>query len=175
MSWSVELRHIIHSCCKTALFILRGPSFQFQIQIPITSFRPETNTLHFFLEAPDVLLDLSLPRWSTHALHIPKEGINVWKAAFIRLDGIFHFSPEVCQDFVEQLRIQISVRSPLSSLLLFSHAQSNRHATSHSMFSVGPLDISWSSATTISGHSHISRHCPNTSTRRGGVCLLVIP
>jgi hypothetical protein len=63
------------------------------------------------------MLNLSLPRWTTHALHAPKEGSNAWKAAFIRLDGSFHFSPDVRQDFVEQLRMQVSVRLWLSPLL----------------------------------------------------------
>lgn len=54
-------------------------------------------------------MDLSLPRWSTHALHAPKQGNNLGKIGVFRIDGSYRYFADVREEHVEQLKLTFTV------------------------------------------------------------------
>lgn len=79
------------------------------VTIPSNTFRPETTSIPFTVSAPDLVVNLSLPRWSTHALHPQKEGISILRTRLFSLGGSYRFFAEVRNDYVEQLKLDIQV------------------------------------------------------------------
>jgi hypothetical protein len=124
-----------------ALLTARGTRLQNITEIPSDTFRPESTTIPFSVEIPDVSLNLSLPRWNTWALHAPKDGHNLAKVRVLKLDGFFRYFSEVREDNVEQLKLTITVRR----LLPFAGQRLTfffRPATLHIKVWVGRFDIS---------------------------------
>ncbi|KAF5386043.1 hypothetical protein D9615_002215 [Tricholomella constricta] len=58
----------------------------------------------------DVSASLSLPRWNTNALHAPKEGNSLANIHFFRIDGSYEYFAEVWETYVEQLKLNFTVR-----------------------------------------------------------------
>ncbi|KAJ7287460.1 hypothetical protein C8J57DRAFT_1431026 [Mycena rebaudengoi] len=95
---------------ENALLTARGLRLKNVTEIPSDLFRPESTTIPFFLEIPDIALSLSLPRWNTYALHAPIEGSSLAKVGVLRLDGFYRYFSEVREDHVEQLKLTLTVR-----------------------------------------------------------------
>lgn len=93
----------------SALLILRGPHLRTSTTIPANVFRPEFTSISFTVAAPDLVANLSLPRWSTHASH-RKTGTNVFKTSTLNIVGSYRYFSEVLAENVEQLRLDFDVR-----------------------------------------------------------------
>ncbi|KAJ6586994.1 hypothetical protein DFH09DRAFT_241649 [Mycena vulgaris] len=95
---------------ENALLTARGARLKNVTEIPSDTFRPESTTISFSIEVPDVSLNLSLPRWNTWALHAPKDGHSLAKVRVFRADGFYRYFSEVRDDHVEQLTLTLTVR-----------------------------------------------------------------
>ncbi|KAF7376210.1 hypothetical protein MSAN_00036100 [Mycena sanguinolenta] len=95
---------------ENALLIARGTRLKNVAEIPSDTFRPESTTIAFSVDIPDVAIDLSLPRWNTWALHAPPDGNSIAKARVMKIDGFFRYFSEVRDDTVEQLKLSITGR-----------------------------------------------------------------
>lgn len=92
-----------------ALLTTRGTYFNVKADIPSNKYCPESTTIPFSLEAPDVSFSLSLPRWNTNALHAPKKGNHLAKVRSLRLEGSYQYFSEVRKENVEQLKLKFMV------------------------------------------------------------------
>ncbi|KAF5370617.1 hypothetical protein D9758_002040 [Tetrapyrgos nigripes] len=95
----------------TALFTLFGMRCQSIVKIPSNVFRPDSTSVTFSVEIPNVSINLSLPRWNTNALHAPKEGNNLANIGSFSIDGSYLYYSEVHQDNVEQLKLAFTARN----------------------------------------------------------------
>lgn len=77
--------------------------------IPSNVYRPESTTIPFSLDVPNVSLKLSLPRWNTNALHAPKDGNTLAKVGSFRLEGSYMYFAEVHEEHIERLQLMIMV------------------------------------------------------------------
>jgi hypothetical protein len=124
-----------------ALFTARGTRLKSFTEIPSDTFRPESTTIPFSIELPDVSLNLSLPRWNTWALHAPKDGSSIAKVRVLKADGFYRYFSEVRDDNVEQLKLTITV-CPFLFPLKGSLTLLFRRATSLIKAWVGRFDTS---------------------------------
>ena len=122
-----------------ALFVLHGPRLKAEATVPSNVFRPDSTEIRFSLEAPNLLLDLCLPRWNTYALHVPKEGSSLAKTHTGRIEGSYRYHSDVREEYIDQLKLSITVR--LCSLL-FSLCFISRLQMSSTNFSDGRFAIS---------------------------------
>ncbi|KAG5648496.1 hypothetical protein DXG03_003107 [Asterophora parasitica] len=95
---------------ENALITLRAPSINLKTDIPSNQYRPESTTIPFSVEVPNVSATLALPRWNTNALHAPPEGSSFGNILFFRLDGSYEYFAEVRENFVEQLKLNFNIR-----------------------------------------------------------------
>jgi hypothetical protein len=91
------------------LLTARGARLKSVTEIPSDTFRPESTTIPFSIDVPDVALNLSLPRWNNWALHAPKEGSSLAKVRVFRADGFYRYFSEVRDDYVEALKLTLTV------------------------------------------------------------------
>jgi hypothetical protein len=92
-----------------ALVVLRGARFSHEAQIPVDKYRAETTTIPFFIEVPELSINLSLPRWNTHALHAPIQGNTIATTGFLRLDASHRYFAEVRKENVDLLSLNFTV------------------------------------------------------------------
>ncbi|KAF7288717.1 hypothetical protein HMN09_01377700 [Mycena chlorophos] len=95
---------------ENALLIARATRLRSVVHIPSDTFRPESTTVPFSIEAPDLAVNLSLPRWNTWALHAPKDGNSIGKVRVLKFEGSYRYFSDVAVDHVEQLKLNITVR-----------------------------------------------------------------
>lgn len=93
-----------------ALLTFQGPNLRTKAIIPSNIFRPESTSFPFTLTASDLLGNFSLPRWSTHAF-AQKDGISLFKTNLFNIDGSYHYSAEVREGNIDQLKLDMTVRS----------------------------------------------------------------
>ncbi|RDB25364.1 Protein CSF1 [Hypsizygus marmoreus] len=105
---------------ENALVTARGSYFHAKADILSNKFRPESTTIPFSLELPDVAISLSLPRWNTNALYAPKEGNSLAKARIFCISGSYQYFAEVQKDYVEQLKLRITLHDIALRLLGWS-------------------------------------------------------
>ncbi|KAJ7462379.1 hypothetical protein B0H11DRAFT_1923358 [Mycena galericulata] len=95
---------------ENALLTVRGTRLKNVTEIPSDTFRPESTTIRFSIEIPDVSLNLSLPRWNTWALHAPKDGNSLAKVRVLNADGFYRYFSEVRDDHLEQFKLSLTIR-----------------------------------------------------------------
>ncbi|KAJ7084454.1 hypothetical protein B0H15DRAFT_940059 [Mycena belliarum] len=95
---------------ENALLTVRGAHLKNVTEIPSDTFLPDSTTIPFSIEVPDVALNLSLPRWNTWALHAPQDGSSLAKIRLFRIEGFYRYFSEVRDDRVEQLKLTLTVR-----------------------------------------------------------------
>jgi hypothetical protein len=100
------------------MITLRGRRLRNEVRIPSNVWRPEATNITISLEAPDVSINLSLPRWNTHALHAPSLGTEISRIGLLRLNSSYRYFSDVKEDHVEQLKMDIMVRYLQFSFLL---------------------------------------------------------
>ncbi|GLB37483.1 putative fermentation associated protein [Lyophyllum shimeji] len=91
---------------ENALFSIRGTNFKVRSDILLDKYRPESTTIPFSIDMPDISVGLSLPRWHTNALHAPKEGNSLANVRLFRIDGSYQYFAEVREEYVEQLKLK---------------------------------------------------------------------
>ncbi|KAJ3826303.1 hypothetical protein F5880DRAFT_1610366 [Lentinula raphanica] len=96
---------------ENAIFTLSGAKFAFETTIPSNVYRPESTTVPFSIDVPDVCLKLSLPRWNTNALHAPKGGNTLARVGSFQMDGSYMYFAEFHEDHVEQLVLTMRVHA----------------------------------------------------------------
>lgn len=96
--------------CQLAILTLRGGNLRHRADIPSNVFRPHITSIPFTVEAPDIVVLLSLPRWNTHSsLTTRKNGSPIGKIGLLRLSGSYLYHSEVREGNLEQLKLRISV------------------------------------------------------------------
>ncbi|KAJ7218000.1 hypothetical protein GGX14DRAFT_550111 [Mycena pura] len=95
---------------ENALLTARGTRLKSVTEIPSDTFRPESTSVPFSFETPDVSLNLSLPRWNTWALHAPKDGSNLAKVRVFRVEGFYRYFSDIRHDHIDQLKLSLTVR-----------------------------------------------------------------
>lgn len=133
------------------MITLRGRRLRNEVLIPSNIWRLEATKVPISLEAPDLSINISLPRWNTHALHAPSLGTEIGRIGLLRLNSSYRYFSDVQEDHVEQLKMDIMARTFSSCLVIQGHSDHdyhNRCATSHSRHLAGLYDSSWLCATT---------------------------
>ena len=75
-------------------------------------YRPETTTVSFLIESPDVQVRLSLPRWNTRSLYsTPHRNTDIGRIGFLRLDASYSYFAEVHPENIDQLKLSFTVCS----------------------------------------------------------------
>lgn len=95
---------------ENALVVVHGPHLKLEATIPSNTFRPEATTISFTVDANDTNVDISLPRWNTHALHATKEGHSLLKAGKLSVQGSYHYFAEAREEHVEQLKVAVNLQ-----------------------------------------------------------------
>ena len=89
-----------------AIFTIFGPKLTHKAYIPSNTYRQEATSIPFFLEVSDLSFVLSLPRWNTRASN---HGNRLGNAGFFRMDASYLYFAEVHPEYVEQLKLDITV------------------------------------------------------------------
>ncbi|KAF8893814.1 hypothetical protein BD779DRAFT_1669348 [Infundibulicybe gibba] len=95
---------------ENALLTLRGALLHHFVEIPSVTFRPESTSIPFYVEVPNMSIDFSLPRWHTHTLYAPRDGANLGRVGYLRINGSYRYYASVREDNVEQLQLNFDVR-----------------------------------------------------------------
>ena len=93
-----------------AILALHGMRLSTVIQIPLTRFRPSDTTVSFRLEAPDVSVRLTLPRWNTYSLSPSPDRSNIGRIGLLTLDGSYRYHADVRDYNIDQLKLDFAVR-----------------------------------------------------------------
>jgi hypothetical protein len=93
-----------------ALLTLRGATLHNENIIMSDKFRPAWTSFPFSIDAPDVTLSLTLPKWSTHRLQTMEPITKLMTVGLLRLDGSYLYFSDVREENVDQLRLNITVR-----------------------------------------------------------------
>uniref|UniRef100_D8QC92 Csf1 N-terminal domain-containing protein n=1 Tax=Schizophyllum commune (strain H4-8 / FGSC 9210) TaxID=578458 RepID=D8QC92_SCHCM len=88
-----------------AMLTMFGPHLTSEIVIPSDKFRPDHATVTFTLDAPDVRLKFSLPKWNTHALHAPAGGYDIGTLGDFRITGSYLYWAFMRNDTVDKLKL----------------------------------------------------------------------
>lgn len=93
-----------------ALLTAHGDRLNTTVKIPSNTYRPDSTTISFSTTIPDVALNLSLPRWNTHALHAPADGDSLINAGTLKIDGSYMYFADVREDNIEQFKLTFMVK-----------------------------------------------------------------
>ena len=93
-----------------ALLTLRGASLRNENIIMSDKFRPACTSFPFSIDAPDVTLSLTLPKWSTHRLQTMEPTTKLMTVGLLHLDGSYLYFSDVREENVDQLRLNFTVR-----------------------------------------------------------------
>lgn len=88
---------------------LKGLSLASEVIIPSNKFRPLSTTVPFTIRAPDVQVDLTLPKWSTHQFSATEPITRVGTIGQFGLEGSYTYYAYVRRDNVEQLKLHFTV------------------------------------------------------------------
>ncbi|EJD45633.1 hypothetical protein AURDEDRAFT_165486 [Auricularia subglabra TFB-10046 SS5] len=108
---------------KWTLLTLSGGKFTNKIAIPSHIFRPESSTVPFSIQVPDLALSLTLPKWNTHSLFATRATTDIGRIKDLDLKGSFFYFSEVREDFVDRLHLGITA----SRIMLKSFGWVIRH------------------------------------------------
>ncbi|KAH9055046.1 hypothetical protein EDB87DRAFT_1580073 [Lactarius vividus] len=93
---------------ENALLTLRGAGLRNENVIMSDKFRPAWTSFPFSIDAPDVTLTLTLPKWSTHRLQTMEPITKLMTVGLLRLDGSYLYSSDVREENVDQLRLSFT-------------------------------------------------------------------
>ncbi|KAH7100701.1 hypothetical protein BKA62DRAFT_705412 [Auriculariales sp. MPI-PUGE-AT-0066] len=100
---------------RNALLDLSGASLTTELVISGEVFRPERSTIPFSIQAPDVSLALTLPKWNTHAVFATPSTTDIGRIGLLQLDGTFAYyadtrwdptAPELVDKLTLDIRLQ---------------------------------------------------------------------
>ncbi|KAL4251310.1 hypothetical protein ABKN59_005668 [Abortiporus biennis] len=93
---------------ENALLILRGNHFQNGVIIPLNKYRPASTEVSFWIDAPDISVSLTLPRWNTHSLYPTPHRSDIGRIGRLELDASYRYFAEVHSEHIDQLRLNFS-------------------------------------------------------------------
>ncbi|KAI0663325.1 hypothetical protein C8Q70DRAFT_1102776 [Cubamyces menziesii] len=93
-----------------ALLTLRGTHLTNGIHMPFNKYRPEATTVSFWIDAPDVNLSLSLPRWNITSLSPVPDRSQIGRIGMLNMKGSYRYFAEVKPEYVDQLKLDFSAR-----------------------------------------------------------------
>ncbi|KAI0665956.1 hypothetical protein C8Q78DRAFT_985325 [Trametes maxima] len=91
-----------------ALLTLRGNHLTNGIHMPFNKYRPDATAISFWIEAPDVYVNLSLPRWNISSLSTTPDRTQVGRIGMLNMKGSYRYFAEVSPDHVDQLKLDFS-------------------------------------------------------------------
>ena len=97
--------------------------------MPFNKYRPEATTVSFWIDAPDVNLSLSLPRWNITSLSPVPDRSQIGRIGMLNMKGSYRYFAEVKPEYVDQLKLDFSVGQTPSRYLLCYLRHLCRHAT----------------------------------------------
>lgn len=98
----------------TALLTLRGASLHNENVILSDKFRPAWTSFPFSINAPNVTLSLTLPKWSTHRLLTVEPITKLVTIGLLSLNASYLYHADVREENVDQLRLKFIVSSSTS-------------------------------------------------------------
>ncbi|KAI0958666.1 hypothetical protein AcV7_004416 [Taiwanofungus camphoratus] len=93
-----------------ALLTLRGTYLNSGARIPFLQYRPEGTSISFWIEAPDIAVSLSLPRWNTYSLYPTPDRSDIGRIGLLHIDSSYRYFAEVREENVDQLKLDFSAR-----------------------------------------------------------------
>lgn len=93
-----------------ALVTLRGMYLKHGVRIPLLQYRPEASAVSFWIDAPDVAVNLTLPRWNTHSLYPKPDRNNIGRIGFLGLNGSYRYHSDVHEHNIDLLKMDFTAR-----------------------------------------------------------------
>ncbi len=101
---------------RVAFLSLYGALLKQTVTIPMTKYRPECTTVSFDLDAPDIGVSLTLPKWNTHSLFgKPHRSSELGRIGEFHIGMSYCYFSEVDPEHVDQLRLMFTV-SPTTAV-----------------------------------------------------------
>ncbi|PPQ63980.1 hypothetical protein CVT24_009409 [Panaeolus cyanescens] len=94
---------------ENAFVILEGSHIRSEVHVPSNVYRPDSSSISFNTFSPGLSLNMSLPRWNTHAMHMSRSGTSIAKIGPVQLSGSYSYYSEVRPDLIEQLKLDIKI------------------------------------------------------------------
>jgi hypothetical protein len=88
---------------------MQGTRLKSHVQVDLAQFRPIFTTVPFWVEAPELLVRLTLPRWNTHSVNVSARRSDVGRMEECRFDGFYRYFTEARKNNIDQLKIDIKV------------------------------------------------------------------
>ena len=92
-----------------AIFTIHGEQLRVDVTVPANIFRPYSTKVPFSINAPNVSLSLTLPRWNTHALGSTTSFDKVLWVQTLCIDTTYNYFSEVREECVDSLIMSIRV------------------------------------------------------------------
>ncbi|RPD53525.1 hypothetical protein L227DRAFT_535889, partial [Lentinus tigrinus ALCF2SS1-6] len=91
-----------------ALLTFRGTHFTHGAFLPFDKYRPEATTVSFWIEAPDLYVDLTLPRWNIASLYPTPDRSQVGRIGMLSMNGSYRYFAEVKKEHIDQLKLEFT-------------------------------------------------------------------
>ncbi|KAH9858939.1 hypothetical protein C2E23DRAFT_880346 [Lenzites betulinus] len=95
---------------ENALLTLRGTHLVNGIHMPFTKYQPEATAVSFWLELPDLNVDLTLPRWNMLSLSATPDRSQVGRIGMLNMKGSYRYFADVRPEHVDQLKLEFAAR-----------------------------------------------------------------
>ncbi|RDX54978.1 hypothetical protein OH76DRAFT_1397305 [Lentinus brumalis] len=95
---------------ENVLLTFRGTHFTHGAYLPFIKYRPEATTVSFWVEAPDVYVDLTLPRWNIASLYPTPDRSQVGRISMFNINGSYRYYTEVQKEHIDQLKLEFGGR-----------------------------------------------------------------
>ncbi|KAI6040347.1 hypothetical protein EDC04DRAFT_2894324 [Pisolithus marmoratus] len=89
------------------IFNIRAPRLHSVVTIPSNTYRPETSTIPLSIDAPDLAVSMSLPKWNTQSLYNRGKEQQVLYTRTFRLLASYNSWSEVRFDHIDQIKLDI--------------------------------------------------------------------
>ena len=148
---------LISDPIRLALLTLHGTRLVNSVQIPLTKYRPISTAISFTIDAPDISVRLSLPRWNTHSIYPIPQRTDIGRIGNFHLDASYRYFADVHPENIDQLVLDFMVSQVNFLLWGWHNWDVFRLETLPIRRVVGLSDTSWFYGTTILALSHISQ------------------
>ncbi|KAF8577934.1 hypothetical protein K439DRAFT_1363574, partial [Ramaria rubella] len=96
-----------HARDANTLLTLRGSKLHSTAELLSVVFRPQHNMIPFWIEAPNMDLSLTLPKWNTHSMFASSRTTDFGRVGLIRVDASFLYFSETLPEYIDQLKLDI--------------------------------------------------------------------
>jgi hypothetical protein len=98
-----------HFLLLSAMLTLRGSKLHNENIISSAKFRPLASTVTFNIHAPDVSVDLTLPKWSTHRVLFGESANRLGMIGLLQLEGSYFYYADRRIDNIDRLKLHFKV------------------------------------------------------------------